>query len=132
MSDAPERIGLVANPFGYSLWNSVDYDDPEIAINYVRADIHKALVKERDEALEELGRVIMACPPGFRKSPASEGVKELRAARDTLAAANAELRRAAERVVWFDWSDNDPDAASTIDALREALARHAAPAKGEV
>ena len=38
------------------------------------------LKAERDNALEELGRVIMACPPGMRTSPASDGVKQLRAA----------------------------------------------------
>lgn len=36
--------------------------------------------RERDQRLEELGRVIMACPQGMRTSPASDGVRQLRAA----------------------------------------------------
>lgn len=32
------------------------------------------------------------------------------------------VRKAAERVVWFDWSSNDPDAVAAVDALRAALA----------
>lgn len=31
------------------------------------------------------------------------------------------LRAAAERVCWFDWSDNDMDACAAMDALRKAL-----------
>lgn len=31
------------------------------------------------------------------------------------------LRAAAERVCWFDWSDNDMDACAAIDALRKAI-----------
>lgn len=31
------------------------------------------------------------------------------------------VQSAAERVVWFDWSGNDPDAVAAIDALRSAL-----------
>ena len=31
------------------------------------------------------------------------------------------LRAAAERVCWFDWSDNDMDAVAAIDALRKAI-----------
>lgn len=33
---------------------------------------------------------------------------------------NERLRAAAERVCWFDWSSNDPDAVAAIDALRAA------------
>lgn len=33
------------------------------------------------------------------------------------------LRRAAERVVWFDWSDNDSDAVAAIDALAATLSK---------
>jgi hypothetical protein len=32
------------------------------------------------------------------------------------------LVAAAERVCWFDWSGNDPDAVASIDALRATLA----------
>lgn len=39
----------------------------------------KTLTEERDANLEELGRVIMACPPGYRAGPASDGVKKMRA-----------------------------------------------------
>lgn len=31
------------------------------------------------------------------------------------------VRAAAERVCWFDWSDNDMDAVAAIDALRKAI-----------
>ena len=31
------------------------------------------------------------------------------------------VQSAAERVVWFDWSGNDPDAVAAMDALRSAL-----------
>lgn len=31
------------------------------------------------------------------------------------------LREAAAKVTWFDWSDNDPDAVTAIDALRALL-----------
>lgn len=31
------------------------------------------------------------------------------------------LQAAAERVCWFDWSDNDDDAVAAIEALRRAL-----------
>lgn len=34
----------------------------------------------------------------------------------------SELREAAERVVWFDWTGNDEDACKAIDDLRAALA----------
>lgn len=37
-------------------------------------------------------------------------------------AQGSQLRAAAERVCWFDWSDNDMDAVAAIDALRKALA----------
>lgn len=37
------------------------------------------------------------------------------------------LREAAERVVWFDWSDNDPDAVAAIERLRATLAAQPAP-----
>lgn len=33
------------------------------------------------------------------------------------------LRALADRVCWFDWSGNDPDAVAAIDDLREALKR---------
>lgn len=32
------------------------------------------------------------------------------------------IREAAKRVIWFDWSENDPDAVAAIDGLRAALA----------
>ena len=35
---------------------------------------------------------------------------------------NERLRAAAERVVGFDWSDNDDDAVAAIDELRKVLA----------
>lgn len=38
-----------------------------------------------------------------------------------LNVAQSSLRSAAERVCWFDWSDNDPDAVHAIDRLRLAL-----------
>lgn len=38
------------------------------------------------------------------------------------ATTEAIIREAAERVVWFDWSSNDPDAVDAVDALRAALA----------
>ena len=31
------------------------------------------------------------------------------------------LRAAAEAVIWFDWSSNDPDAVEAIENLRSAL-----------
>lgn len=31
------------------------------------------------------------------------------------------LRRAAERVCWFDWSGNDPDAVQAVEELRRTL-----------
>ena len=34
---------------------------------------------------------------------------------------NARLREAATRVVWFDWTENDPDAVAAIGSLRAAL-----------
>lgn len=40
--------------------------------------------------------------------------------------AQAEIKRlriAAERVCYYDWSDNDPDAVAAIEALRGALAK---------
>jgi hypothetical protein len=40
---------------------------------------------------------------------------------DTLTRERDAVRAAAERVVWFDWSGNDPDAVSAIDALRALL-----------
>jgi hypothetical protein len=36
---------------------------------------------------------------------------------------NAALTRAAEAVVWFDWSGNDDDAVRAIEKLRAALAQ---------
>ena len=50
------------------------------------ADEIERLTAERDELLDDLGGVILACPPDMRRSPASDGVKELRADRDRLAA----------------------------------------------
>lgn len=38
------------------------------------------------------------------------------------------LRAAAERVCWFDWSDNDTDAAAAIDALRKVVTATSGPA----
>lgn len=43
----------------------------------------------------------------------------------------AKLRAAAERVVWFDWSDNDADAVAAIDSLRAMLAASPAVQGGE-
>lgn len=34
---------------------------------------------------------------------------------------NEKIRKCAEKVVWFDWSDNDDDAVKAIDELRKAL-----------
>jgi hypothetical protein len=39
------------------------------------------------------------------------------------AARIAELEAAARDVVFFDWSDNDPDAVAAIDRLRKAITR---------
>lgn len=38
-----------------------------------------------------------------------------------LGPAQDTVRAAAERVCWFDWSDNDMDAVAAIDALRKAI-----------
>lgn len=40
-----------------------------------------------------------------------------------LEAHNRELEKAAECVVWYDWSDNDADAVRTIDRLRALLSK---------
>src|SRR5688572_30463319 len=37
--------------------------------------------------------------------------------------AGERVREAARAVVWFDWSDNDPDAVAAIERLRAALTR---------
>lgn len=47
--------------------------------------------------------------PALSSSPTPVGVSEA-------------MKAAAERVVWFDWSDNDSDAVAAIEALRQALA----------
>ena len=39
----------------------------------------------------------------------------------------AKLREAADRVCWFDWSDNDRDAAAAIEELRGALRQCSIP-----
>jgi hypothetical protein len=49
------------------------------------------------------------------------------ASRPAPAARGEELRAAAERVCWYDWSDNDRDAVQAIEALRKALASRPAP-----
>jgi len=53
---------------------------------------------ERDEWQEEVARCTLSCPPGFRKSPASDGVKALRAERDRLRAALNEIASAADGI----------------------------------
>ena len=53
---------------------------------------------ERDEWQEEVARCTLSCPPGFRKSPASDGVKALRAERDRLRAALDEIATAASGI----------------------------------
>lgn len=45
----------------------------------------------------------------------------------TLLTCKSPLRAAAERVCWFDWSDNDMDACAAIDALRKALVADTSP-----
>jgi hypothetical protein len=56
-----------------------------------------------DQTLEQIDKVLPTCVyvNGLAQTP---------------------LRSAAERVCWFDWSDNDPDAAAAIDVLRKTLA----------
>ncbi len=56
----------------------------------IRAE-NERLTAERDECLEELGKVIMACPmsPKYRTSPTSAGVRALRSAFEAAEAREA-------------------------------------------
>jgi hypothetical protein len=103
----------------------------------------KLVSHSNDSHLEELGRVIMACPQGMRTSPASDGVKQLRAALDRLQAELAAMKEGAA-VAWrgvvdgrtaFLCRTNDEVArlAADYDAVIEPLFTHPAPAdKGVV
>lgn len=71
------------------------------------------------EALErEIREVRQSNSELYRRAVDAES--ELRRATPTPPAGDA-LREAAERVVWFDWSDNDSDAVAAISALRATL-----------
>ncbi|WP_035670071.1 hypothetical protein [Bradyrhizobium liaoningense] len=48
-----------------------------------------------------------------------------------VAQTKPDLRAAAERVCWFDWSDNDMDAVAAMDALRKALTHSSTERQGE-
>ncbi|MEI9428681.1 hypothetical protein [Mesorhizobium sp. Cs1299R1N3] len=63
-----------------------------------------ALRADRDEAMEELGRVIMACPQGMRTSPASDGVKLLRAENERLTRERDEARAERDYFSTGEWA----------------------------
>jgi hypothetical protein len=67
----------------------------------------------------------------FEWNRATAGMKKRDAKIASLTGAPAQgvaLRDAAERVCWFDWSDNDRDAAAAVDELRRVLASQPSPA----
>ncbi|MBT1154312.1 hypothetical protein J1C56_01770 [Aminobacter anthyllidis] len=69
--------------------------DATVADNTRLQEALAAAEAERDAALEELGKVIMACPPGYRQGPPSADVRRLReranAAEDFLPADSRSL-----------------------------------------
>lgn len=99
-------------------------------ITVVPASDFDALVKERDALAEEVGQWKNAA--FLSDCEAQSGLlDEMTAKAAALAEEVGRLKMAAERVVWFDWSDNDPDAVSAIEDLRALLeAKESSDAQG--
>lgn len=100
-----------------------------------------AAIRQRDDninaafaglnAIEEQLREMRSLK-GWRLNLIRENLEKTKAALRTPTVAQAvpdPLRAAAERVCWFDWSDNDMDACAAMDALRKALTMPSAEGK---
>ena len=91
--------------------------EPAVALKPLVAQIDALLALENPvPAIPHLARSLLASArSALVATPPAEPVVE------APQPANS-VRKAAERVVWFDWSSNDPDAVAAVDALRAALA----------
>lgn len=91
--------------------------EPAVAVKPLVAQIDALLALENPvPAIPHLARSLLASArSALVATPPAEPVVE------APQPANS-VRKAAERVVWFDWSSNDPDAVAAVDALRAALA----------
>jgi Lar family restriction alleviation protein len=74
-----------------------------------------AWLDKRSEPAADWTKRIVATNPEYVEANGSHNFTPL------YALAQTALRAAAERVCWFDWSDNDMDAVAAMDALRAAL-----------
>lgn len=119
-----ERDGLIGDLGGHNFDDAIDL----IAALLARLEAEKAAREkaeaERDEALTDLGQVILACPmsPEFRTSPAHIGVRALRAERDRLAAVVAEAAKVIEPFARYIAARDadDPDILDDIPAISYA------------
>lgn len=121
--DAATALDALALRWAVKSWMTKDFPQQEcedfkhdVLATYVslaRPYLNRAEAaeRERDEALEELGKVIMACPmrPDMRMSPASQGVRNLRTAFEaaeakvlalTTALTEATIKVENDRTLW--------------------------------
>lgn len=121
------------------------YPDSHLALHYLWNNaVASAGINGAAQPPADLDRhTLVLSPEAYNKfieaceNPAepTEALKEMfrkygRFSEPAQAASDA-LRAAAERVCWFDWSDNDMDAVAAIDALRKALVVSSTPRAAE-